>query len=283
MLLAEKIPMGFSLLQLLEGIIKLPSDAERQVFGLSSDSRHIEAGDLLIVYLGREEEFDHYIAEAITQGAVAVLRDAKSDTTKIEMRHHNGTVVPVIAIEKLADYVGVMAARFYHHPSEQMKIIGITGTNGKTSCSHYIARGLEFAGQQCGIIGTLGHGFPDHLQAGVFTTPTAILLQQELAQLKQQNAEAIAMEVSSHALAQNRIGGVAFDTAVFTNLTRDHFDYHGDMDRYAAAKRQLFLQPGLRHAVINADDDFGRKLIEEFKTVYRSMLTVLRVSKPMCH
>jgi UDP-N-acetylmuramoyl-L-alanyl-D-glutamate--2,6-diaminopimelate ligase len=248
--------------ELLENIVEIPSSHDRSINGLSSDSRHINPGDLFIAYLGKPQEIAQYIEQAISQGAVAVLYPADAPNTQLLSKFN--TTRPIIPIQQLDNLAGEIAARFYHHPSKNMQIIGITGTNGKTSCSQFAARAIQLSGQACGVIGTLGNGFPDQLTPGIFTTPDALGLQKLLANLKQQGAQAVSMEVSSHGLAQNRIAGVNFDIAVFTNLTRDHLDYHGSMENYAAAKHRLFTLPGLKSAVINADDNYGRQWIKEF-------------------
>jgi len=152
----------------------------------------------------------------------------------------------------------------YSSTKPQMIYVGVTGTNGKTSCTQFIARALK----KCAIIGTLGSGFPDHLIPGTLTTPGAIELQKTIADLTP-HATHLAMEVSSHGLVQNRVAGIPFKIAVFTNLTRDHLDYHGDMAHYGQAKRLLFLTPGLQYAVINADDAFGRELLTEFNSTLK--------------
>ena len=171
--------------------------------------------------------------------------------------------VPVVAVPALSRKVGLVADRFYGHPSRGLFMIGITGTDGKTSCSHYIAQALDSADRRCGVIGTLGYGLYGELNPGTHTTPDGLALQRALYTLQQQGARCVVSEVSSHAMDQGRINGVHFDVAVLTNLSRDHLDYHGDIESYAHAKRQLFHNAGLRYAVINADDPFGRSLLDD--------------------
>ncbi len=247
---------------LLHGIASWPENYPVKITGLSSDSRETQPGDLFIAYAGPITERQQYIEQAINRGAIAVLEESPAHAD--HLRVVNKT--PVLQVTQLDTKVGPIAARFYGNPSAEMTIIGITGTNGKTSCSQFIARALQLAGQRCGIIGTLGSGFPDELQAGNLTTPDAITLQQQLASLKKQGAKAVAMEVSSHSLVQHRVAGVHFDYAIFTNLTQDHLDYHKDMAHYGAAKRLLFLQPSLQYAIFNTDDNFGAELLREFNT-----------------
>jgi len=170
--------------------------------------------------------------------------------------------VPVVAVPDLGSVAGVIAARFFGEPSQQLQVVGVTGTNGKTSTSHYIAAAMqEFTGGHAGIIGTLGSGPVGRLAATEMTTPDPVSLQAQLAAQLAGGVQVIAMEVSSHALELGRIAGVRFTTAVFTNLTRDHLDFHGDMAAYGAAKRRLFDLPDLKHAVVNLDDEFGRALM----------------------
>jgi UDP-N-acetylmuramoyl-L-alanyl-D-glutamate--2,6-diaminopimelate ligase len=260
-----------NLSELLKSVYKLAPDWDRPIKGLSSDSQHTQAGDLFIAYLGQPTLWPDYIAAAMQRGAVAVLIEKSTDMPEFTSQVCNNLSIPIVAINKLASQVGKLAAQFYGHPSAHLQVIGVTGTNGKTSCSQFIAQSLEMSGTACGIIGTIGNGFPGHLQQGIFTTPDSISLQKLLAEFKSQNAQAVSMEVSSHGLAQNRVSGVEFDIGVFTNLTRDHLDYHGSMENYAQEKRKLFFQPGLQYAVINVDDDFGQQLLEELAprlTVY---------------
>lgn len=233
-----------------------------EISGLCADSRQVKLGDLFIAHAGAPEFRPRFIQQAISRGAVAVLQETQADQPQLALQRN----VPIFSIPNLKAQVGSIAARFYGNPTGSLQVIGVTGTNGKTSCSQFIARALQHTGSLCGVIGTLGYGFPGTMHPSFLTTPDAITLQRLLAELKQQGANSIAMEVSSHGLVQHRVAGVQFDIAVFTNLTRDHLDYHGDMEQYGQAKRQLFLNPGLRAAVINADDAFGLQLLEEFST-----------------
>lgn len=256
-------PPIINLVELLKDFIALPAELSLKISGLSSDSRVIQPGDLFICCFGPKAQHAEFIEKAIAKGAVAILQDSLNNgLDSLMLRDKNS--IPIINILDLRSKVGLIAALFFGKPTAHMKIIGITGTNGKTSCSQFIAQALQQAGQRCGIIGTLGNGFFGHLNTTSLTTPDPVTLQQTLAQLQHQGADCVAMEVSSHSLEQNRIAGVHFNTAIFTNLTRDHLDYHGDMEHYAQAKRKLFLQPDLKYLVINADDSFGQQLIKEF-------------------
>lgn len=219
------------------------------------DSRTVSPGDLFLAYPGERSDGRAHIEAAIARGAAAVLWDAEG------FAWNPAWHVPHVAVPNLRAVAGEIAAHVYGHPSESLWMAGVTGTNGKTSCSHWIAQSLTRCGRKTAVVGTLGNGFPGELSAATHTTPDPVTLQRELSALRHRGAHAVAMEVSSHALAQDRVRGVAFDTALFTNLTRDHLDYHGDMGAYGAAKASLFSWPGLAHAVVNLDDPFGRELV----------------------
>jgi UDP-N-acetylmuramoyl-L-alanyl-D-glutamate--2,6-diaminopimelate ligase len=168
-----------------------------------------------------------------------------------------------VAIPHLRRCAGEIAAEIYGRPSAQLQMIGVTGTNGKTSCSHWIAQALSRLGSRCGVVGTLGSGWPGKLEPLQNTTPDAVWLQERLRAFVRQKARAVSMEVSSHGLVQDRVSGVEFDVALFTNLTRDHLDYHRTMRSYRNAKARLFRIPGLGAAVLNLDDAFGADLVHQ--------------------
>ncbi len=221
---------------------------------LVTDSREVRQGDTFVAYPGEKSDGRQFIAQAIAQGANAVIWEAAHFDWNAEWR------VPNLAVTDLRDRAGWLADAVYGAPSGQLWMVGVTGTNGKTSISHWIARALDDAGKKCALIGTLGNGFADALQATANTTPDAIRVQGLLADYLQQGALAVAMEVSSHALEQGRVNGVHFDVALLTNLSRDHLDYHGNMQNYASAKRKLFEWQTLKFAVVNLDDGFGAEL-----------------------
>jgi UDP-N-acetylmuramoyl-L-alanyl-D-glutamate--2,6-diaminopimelate ligase len=170
------------------------------------------------------------------------------------------TDVPLIPVKGLAAQLSDIAGRFYGDPSRSLNLVGVTGTNGKTSVTQLVAQALDLLGQHCGIVGTLGTGFYGALQSGRHTTPDPISVQATLTDLKKAGARAVAMEVSSHGLDQGRATALAFDVAVLTNLSRDHLDYHGTMQAYGDAKAKLFAWSDLRCRVLNLDDEFGRRL-----------------------
>jgi UDP-N-acetylmuramoyl-L-alanyl-D-glutamate--2,6-diaminopimelate ligase len=223
---------------------------------LVTDSRTVMAGDTFVAYPGEKLDGRQFIAQAIAQGANAVIWESHNFIWS------NAWQVPNLAVADLRHKTGWLADAVYGKPSEQLRVVGITGTNGKTSTSHWIAHALSDAGQRCALIGTLGNGFSGKLQASANTTPDAIRVHSLLAAYLHDGARAVAMEVSSHALAQGRVNGVRFEVALLTNLSRDHLDYHGDMESYAASKRKLFDWDTLKCAALNLDDAFGAELAE---------------------
>lgn len=227
---------------------------------LSADSRQLQAGDCFLAYrVGNAQQSTdgrQHIEAALKAGAAAILYDADDDYVPL-------IDSPCFGIPSLAVHIGEIASAWYRQPSCALSMIGVTGTNGKTSCALWIAQALNYLSQRCAVIGTLGAGWPESLQTTGFTTPDAPQLQKWLSQLVQQGAQAVAMEVSSHGLEQGRVNGTVFTTAIFTNLSRDHLDYHGSMEAYQAAKRRLLMWPGLQHAVINTDEAVGRQFLQE--------------------
>ena len=223
---------------------------------LTLDSRKVRPGDLFLAVPGTQQDGRVHIADAIARGAAAVAYEAEG---ALPMTAHSAELV---ALKGLAGQLSAIAGRFYGEPSRGLHLIGITGTNGKTSVSQLLAQALDLLGERCGIVGTLGNGFYNALALGRHTTPDPIGVQATLADMKNAGARAVAMEVSSHGLHQGRVAALAFDVAVFTNLSRDHLDYHGSMQAYGEAKAALFAWSGLRCRVLNLDDAFGRELAE---------------------
>ncbi|SDU22303.1 UDP-N-acetylmuramoyl-L-alanyl-D-glutamate--2,6-diaminopimelate ligase [Halopseudomonas salegens] len=227
------------------------------VASLTLDSRQVAPGCLFLAVPGARHDGRHFIARAIEQGAVAVAYEC-ADGFQPERAATDD--IPYLPVAGLAGQVSAIAGRFYQQPDRDLGVIGITGTNGKTSVSQMLAQALTRLGQPCGVIGTLGSGLLDRLQTHGMTTPDAISVQQQLAQMHADGARWVSMEVSSHALDQERVAAVDFSVAIFTNLSRDHLDYHGDMTSYAAAKAQLFARP-LHTAVVNADDQAAARML----------------------
>jgi len=221
---------------------------------LTADSRHAGPGAAFFAWPGERADGRGHIADAIGRGAAAVLWEAEGFDWRAEWR------VPNAPVAGLRAQAGAMAHAFYGRPSAALWACGVTGTNGKTTCTQWIAAALGAAGRKCGVIGTLGAGFPGALADGRHTTPDVLDVHRLLAAFRGEGAAAVAMEVSSHALAQGRVDAVAFDCAVFTNLTHDHLDYHGTMQAYGEAKARLFEGAGLACAVVNLDDAFGAQL-----------------------
>lgn len=218
------------------------------------DSREVGPDTLFLACPGtRAHGLDHAV-QAIANGAVAIAWDAHAAPE---------LSVPAVQVPQLAAHASEIAARLYGRPSEAMFVTGVTGTDGKTSCAWLLARALSALGRACGYLGTLGYGRVGALETGRHTTPDAVHLQAWLARLLQAHVDAVAFEVSSHALDQHRVDGVAFDVAVLTQIGRDHLDYHGDTASYIRAKRRLFERPGLRFAVLNADDTSGRAWLSD--------------------
>jgi UDP-N-acetylmuramoyl-L-alanyl-D-glutamate--2,6-diaminopimelate ligase len=235
---------------------------EIRVTGICEDSRQIQPGDVFVARDGENFKGTQYISAAIDNGAVTVLVDQNSieQMPAIATRYP----VPVIAIENLHFYVGNIAADVYDNVTAKMQVIGVTGTNGKTSCAHYIAQALNKLSVTSFIIGTLGNGHPDHLLEAQRTTPDACALHRLFADFYQQGAKAVVMEVSSHALDQGRVQGVQFDVVSYTNLSRDHLDYHHSMQAYADAKARLFTEYDSQHRILNLDDEYNRALRDTF-------------------
>lgn len=233
---------------------------------LVTDSRDVQEGDTFVAYPGEKADGRQFIAQAIARGANAVIYEKNVSGPQREVRHfvwNDAWQIPNLAVSDLRHKAGWLADAVYGAPSGKLWLIGVTGTNGKTSTSHWIAHALNDAGKKCALLGTLGNGFVDALQASANTTPDAIRVHGLLSEYLSADAQAVAMEVSSHALVQGRVNGVHFDVALLTNLSRDHLDYHGDMESYAASKRKLFGWEQLKHVVLNLDDTFGAELAEQ--------------------
>ncbi len=224
---------------------------------LTADSRSVGWGDTFLAYPGAKADGRKFIPQAIVAGAGAVLWERDE-----HFEWDADWRVPNLGVARLRDVAGPLAAEVYRHPSRELAAIGVTGTNGKTSCSQWIAQAFNAAGRKCAVIGTLGMGFPDALAPNPNTTPDAIVLQKGLRQFVDAGAQAVAMEVSSIGLDQGRVNGTRFRVALFTNLSRDHLDYHRDMEAYGEAKAKLFRMPGLAHGVLNLDDAFGVRLAQ---------------------
>lgn len=256
-----------SLKQLLRGFAALEEQQDIEISGIASDSRAVQPNYVFFASQGKKNQRNDFINDALQRGASAVVVDAEQD---VEV----SCDVPVIRIKQLSKNLGLIASRYYGDPSSQLKLIGITGTNGKTSCSHLLAQCLDLQGYRCGIIGTMGCGFYEDLQPVANTTPGPIELQSHLYALLCAGADHVVMEVSSHGLEQFRTVGCEFNVAVFTNLSRDHLDYHGSMEVYGAAKLKLFAERSLTAVIVNLDDDFATRVVD----VVAEGVTIIGVS-----
>lgn len=242
-----------------------PSWKAGRVTGLAMDSRRVRPGDLFLAVAGRSVDGRRFIADAVARGAAAVCVDG----AVLEADRAAAGGAQLLGVDDLGQQAGPLASAWHHHPSQALRVLAVTGTNGKTSTTHHLADLLTRLGERVGLCGTLGNGLPGALRETGLTTADPVTLQYTLASLRDAGAGWAAMEVSSHALDQHRVTGIHFEGALLTNLTRDHLDYHGSMDAYGEAKRQLFLAPGLDVGVVNRDDDFARRLPERMPTPVR--------------
>ena len=243
----------------LQQILPEVGSAEVVIHGIAMDSRQVKPGDLFIAVTGAISDGQCFIQDAIENGAAAVVRPPAGAGP---IRNS----VPVFEIEDLAEKVGEIASRFFDEPSQALTVIAVTGTNGKTTVTSMIAEAMSSLGRSCGLIGTLGFGRSiRQLTETGLTTPDPVSLQQQLAHLYQQECQCVALEASSHGLIQGRLNGTRVSASILTNLTQDHLDFHGDMERYRRAKELLFELPGLQLRVVNLDDDLGKDLARRYR------------------
>lgn len=258
---AEQLKTNASLFDLIHGLVELsepiPNEVNVTVSGVQMDSRLLRKGDVFIALFGHNHDARDYIDDAVNIGVAAVLAESSGEWQGIRVIRD----VAVIAIDNLSAKTSEIAARFYSHPSSKLSVIGITGTNGKTSCAQFIAQALTAMDYRCGIIGTLGYGIYGSLKETQLTTPDAVFTQMALSEMVRDKIDPVVMEVSSVGLHQKRVKAVQFGMAIFTNLTRDHLDYHESMESYADNKKKLFTTEGLRHAIVNLDDPYALSII----------------------
>lgn len=246
--------------QLLEGLPMVHSEGplERSVVGVTADSRRLSPGMVFVAVPGESHDGHDFISTAIDRGAAAVICERNSFSSGRATK---------VKVSDARVALAAAAANFHGHPSRKLKVIGVTGTNGKTTVSFMIKHILEAAGVRAGLLGTIRYEIGDRVLSAQRTTPESSDIQQFMAQMVRAGCDACVMEVSSHALAQKRVHGVDFDLGIFTNLTQDHLDFHGDMENYYEAKKQLFtsIQQGTKPgaAVLNIDDSFGSRLAQE--------------------
>ena len=235
-----------------------PLEVDKEVTNLTLDSRSIVGGELFVAVPGFSSDGRDFIADACKRGAIAVLAEAADDyVLPFECMER-----PVIPVPELQKKVGLLADRYYRHPSEQVKVVGVTGTNGKTSCCWFLSQLLRKLGTDCALMGTIGKGLPGQMASSVNTTADVLSAHRYIAGLAENNIPALAMEVSSHGLDQGRVDGLTFDVALFTHISRDHLDYHNTLEEYAQAKAKLFSHCQFRHAVIGIDDAFSRMMLD---------------------
>lgn len=247
---------------------------------MTGDTRVLKAGDVMLAYpMGNQRlKSDNraYMLQALSLGAALVLYEPQGledilNKNDLQLVKDDERCIPV---EGLSDQAGVLSDAWYQHPSRSMKVIGITGTNGKTTVSQWIAEALQTKKEVTAVIGTLGAGILGSVKKTGFTTPDAPQTHALLKNLLMQGASTVTVEVSSHALEQGRVNGVEFDTVVITNLSQDHLDYHGSMEEYAAAKKKILHLPNVKNIIVNADDDFGQACLRELSQTIESGLTV---------
>ncbi|HIL93521.1 MAG TPA: UDP-N-acetylmuramyl-tripeptide synthetase, partial [Cycloclasticus sp.] len=259
MMPAPQSPSWVSLRYLLDGMVTVNRDIV--VAAPTVDARAIEENGLFLALSGAQSHGLVYADQAIRGGVAAIVYEAGDGIDCLVQKVKSQHDICLIELSNLSAHVSEIAARYYQRPSENMPVIGVTGTNGKTSVSHFVAQALNVDGMTCGVIGTLGWGNPNNLIPTVNTTPDAASVQQQLAQLLSEGSRVVAMEVSSHGLDQGRVNAVEFQGAVFTNLSHDHLDYHQTMEAYGDAKLALFKTPSLEFAVLNQDDAFSQDIL----------------------
>ncbi|WP_313573359.1 UDP-N-acetylmuramoyl-L-alanyl-D-glutamate--2,6-diaminopimelate ligase [Pseudescherichia sp.] len=235
-------------------VSNLPARALRE---MTLDSRVAAAGDLFVAVVGHQADGRRYIPQAIAQGVAAIIAEAKGEAADGEIREVHG--VPVIYLSQLNERLSALAGRFYNEPAEHLSLVGVTGTNGKTTTTQLLAQWAQLLGETSAVMGTVGNGLLGKVIPTENTTGSAIDVQHVMADLAEQGATFAAMEVSSHGLVQHRVAALKFRASVFTNLSRDHLDYHGDMAGYESAKWLLFSAHHYGQAIVNADDEVGRR------------------------
>jgi len=228
--------------------------------GLTEDSRKVNSGNMFIARPGHNSDGRRFIHQATARGAIAVLCEATELEQFVQAQN---CPVTTFKVNNLAEKMGLLGDIFYQHPSTDLTIVGVTGTNGKTSSSQLIAAVAEKLGKKVAVMGTLGNGLLAALNETGNTTAGALTIQKHLAEFRDNEIELVSMEVSSHALKQGRVNGIDFNLALFTNLSRDHLDYHGDMRSHAASKKLLLTKEGLDKVIINADDAVGSEFLQD--------------------
>jgi UDP-N-acetylmuramoyl-L-alanyl-D-glutamate--2,6-diaminopimelate ligase len=264
MMMSEPQNVGRPLTALLQGVVTSDVVPDIDILNIASNSRLVLEDSLFIAVAGISSHGIDFAIDAVKSGALAVIYDAGDEYCQRRIPLLSKQVqTHWIGIEDLDRVNGEIVSRFYGEPGKSLKVIGVTGTDGKTSVTHLLTQALTRLGKTAASIGTLGYGIGNQLQPTTHTTPDTVTLQTYLHEFQRQHCEYVVMEVSSHALEQYRVSGCHFDIAVLTNLGRDHLDYHENMEQYATAKSRLFRDFDLTARVLNADDDLGRRLSEE--------------------
>ena len=246
---------GMQLKELMAGVLNAPP--EILISDITLDSREVRPGSLFLACKGLTHHGLDFAEQALAKGARAILYEEGGTERSPPLGH---TEIFVAGVPELSRHVGMIADRFFDAPSRELRVVGVTGTNGKTTCTYLLAQAFSLCGLPAAYIGTLGFGRPGALTPSTHTTADVVSTHRWLAEMRDQGARCVGMEVSSHALDQSRSDGIRFNTAAFTNLTHDHLDYHGTMEAYGAAKAKLFSRETLEVRVINVDDPFGEKL-----------------------
>jgi UDP-N-acetylmuramoyl-L-alanyl-D-glutamate--2,6-diaminopimelate ligase len=234
-----------------------PVERDTDITGLANDSRLVTKGDLFLAYKGLKDDGREYIKQAIDNGANAVCF---SNEDGFEFQSSNTLI---LGVSNLKSHLGLICNRFYGKPSSKMDVVGVTGTNGKTTIAHMLSQANSLMGNQSAYIGTLGISLDNNqFKVTANTTPDALMSHKILADFNKKHISHVAFEVSSHALCQNRVDGIVFSKAIYTNLSHEHLDYHHTMDNYAKAKAKLFMYPNLKHAIINGDDSWSLEICD---------------------
>jgi len=235
-----------------------PAPQALTISGLAIDSREVKSGDLFLALDGHQSHGLEFARQAEQQGALAIL----AETPLPDNLNKPAIDIPIYDIEELSQQLGFLAAAFYQHPSQHIKVIAVTGTNGKTSTAWFLVQALKLLDVKAAYMGTLGVGDLDALKKLTNTTPSALHIQSYLSEMVEAGYDCVCLEASSHALVQGRLNGLTVDTAILTNISQDHLDYHLTMQTYAQAKQSLFTDFKLHHAIINRDDEYGRQWLQ---------------------
>jgi len=248
---------------LFEDIVELNNKDDRVISTLELDSRKVSPGTLFlsVTYKSTDGREMDYIIQAVKKGAAAVAYEKRQTDIQLD----NNSAVPLIAVDNLHAKIGVIASRYYGQPSKRLQLIGVTGTNGKTTFIYLLTQAFELLGKKCGMMGTIGNGYINNLKKTMLTTENAVDIQRKLSNFLDAKVNTVCMEVSSHGLEQNRVSELDFDIAVFTNLSHDHLDYHETLEQYVAAKKKLFQFPNLDMIIVNRDDLVGRQILENHR------------------